>query len=358
VSKLLVNCSSLAHDAGRDSFRMKFQTRLAICALLYGAALHVCARAQDSGGKTEWSQELKGDREEFAAAAKAVKQGGGHCIECYRHVNELSVKWGSYKYGEKNARDWVKAAEASGIPAEVIEAKQALGVMLLQVLADTEVKKGSKEAAEAVAIYSSLLAANANDLDALFNRGRALACLGHDDEAVADFRAYLSDDPQAPHKDLAEHFIREPKLAAHRLLPSLSIKTSTGKTFDTALFHGKVVILDFWASWCPSCRDDLPKMKTLLGPYQSRRYGILSISTDSDREKWRIAMAKEGMTWPQAIDDDGRISDLFGIRTIPHYVLLNADGLVLFEGPKLTDMVKVFVAALEQADLVAADSGQ
>ena len=123
-----------------------------------------------------------------------------------------------------------------------------------------------------------------------------------------------------------------------------------GKPVTLSSFRGKYILLDFWASWCPSCMADVPRMKTLLGPYHGRRLAVLSISTDSNRESWQKAVARNQMTWPQALDDDGRYMEMFGIMTIPHFVLLNADGLVLYEGDSLDAMAKPVADALDEAD--------
>jgi thiol-disulfide isomerase/thioredoxin len=241
----------------------------------------------------------------------------------------------------------VKAAQAVGTPAQVSEARHALGNMLLLSLAAAAQLKGQpKEAVEAVSVYGDLLAAAPEDMDARFNHGRALAYLDRNDEAAADFRTYLQIASTAPLAELAKQFAAKPTLAAHRLLPPMRIKTSTGKYFDTAFFHGDVILLDFWASWCPSCMADVTRMKTLHG----RRLAVLSISTDSNRESWQKAVARNQMTWPQALDDDGRYMEMFGIMTIPHFVLLNADGLVLYEGDSLDAMAKPVADALDEAD--------
>jgi thiol-disulfide isomerase/thioredoxin len=94
-------------------------------------------------------------------------------------------------------------------------------------------------------------------------------------------------------------------------------------------FRGKVILLDFWASWCGPCRSALPSLKRLQAVYGSADFVVISISEDDDESAWRAFVSSQGMTWPQRLDSDGSLQNQFGVHALPTYVLLGRDGLVL-----------------------------
>jgi thiol-disulfide isomerase/thioredoxin len=110
--------------------------------------------------------------------------------------------------------------------------------------------------------------------------------------------------------------------------PNLSA-SANGKTFSLSDFHGRVVLLDFWASWCGPCRNALPKLKQLQAVYGGDQFVVISIGEDDDRRPWQAFIASHQMTWPQHFDEKGSIRESFGIQGLPTYVLIGRDGTVL-----------------------------
>jgi thiol-disulfide isomerase/thioredoxin len=96
-----------------------------------------------------------------------------------------------------------------------------------------------------------------------------------------------------------------------------------------AQYRGKVVLLDFWASWCGPCRRALPSLKRLQAVYGSEDLVVISVSEDDDEATWRTFVANNRMTWPQRFDADGSIQNQYGVDALPTYVLIGRDGSVL-----------------------------
>ena len=94
-------------------------------------------------------------------------------------------------------------------------------------------------------------------------------------------------------------------------------------------FRGKVVLLDFWASWCGPCRRSLPSLKRLQAVYGSADFIVISISEDDDEDAWRTFVSTNQMNWPQRLDSSGSLQHQFGVNALPTYVLLGRDGAVL-----------------------------
>jgi thiol-disulfide isomerase/thioredoxin len=94
-------------------------------------------------------------------------------------------------------------------------------------------------------------------------------------------------------------------------------------------FRGKVVLLDFWASWCGPCRNALPNLKRLQAAYGGADFVLVSISEDDDESAWRAFVSGHGMTWAQRLDSDGGLQQQYGVNALPTYVLLGRDGSVV-----------------------------
>jgi thiol-disulfide isomerase/thioredoxin len=90
--------------------------------------------------------------------------------------------------------------------------------------------------------------------------------------------------------------------------------------------QGKVVLLDFWASWCGPCRAALPKVKELQSIYSGDDFMVVSVSEDDDVGAWRRFTANNDMTWTQRFDGDSSLMRQFQVSGLPTYVLLDRDG--------------------------------
>jgi thiol-disulfide isomerase/thioredoxin len=94
-------------------------------------------------------------------------------------------------------------------------------------------------------------------------------------------------------------------------------------------YRGRVVLLDFWASWCGPCRRALPNLKRLQSVYGGGDLVVVSVSEDDDEAAWRAFVASNGMNWTQRLDTDGTIQRHYGVNALPTYVLIGRDGNVV-----------------------------
>lgn len=95
---------------------------------------------------------------------------------------------------------------------------------------------------------------------------------------------------------------------------------------------GKVVLIDFWASWCGPCRRENPTVVGLYNKYKSKGFEVFSVSLDQDRQKWIDAIAKDGLVWPNHVSDlrgwGNAAAQLYGVSSIPKTVLVDKNGIV------------------------------
>ena len=97
--------------------------------------------------------------------------------------------------------------------------------------------------------------------------------------------------------------------------------------------RGKVVLLDFWASWCGPCRRENPAVVKAYEKYNSQGFEVFSVSLDSNADKWKNAIEKDGLVWPYHVCDlqgwKNAASRAYGISSIPHALLVGRDGVII-----------------------------
>jgi len=256
---------------------------------------------------------------------KANKQDGGQCSSCLTQIVSVASEIGDFKAADSASKDLIGLVHT---PEEVAKAHYQRGVLLLQ---QGVLKNKSSLFAEASDELKTALASDAKNVTWLYAQGIALARLKQDDAAKADFQqvADLSRPGGITHSR-ALRFAARPELARERMAPAFALTAEGGQRVSMDDLGGKVVLIDFWATWCGPCREALPHMKHIAQKFAGQPLVVLSVSLDTDEQKWKNFVAQNEMTWLQYRDGgfDGPISRLFNVQAIPHTFTIDSDGVL------------------------------
>lgn len=110
----------------------------------------------------------------------------------------------------------------------------------------------------------------------------------------------------------------------------LELKATTvdGRAVDLAQLRGKVVLLDFWATWCGPCLIELPNVLATYKKFHDKGFEIIGISLDENKESLVKFIKARDITWPQIFDEQKKIAQRFGIQAIPTMWLIDKRGLL------------------------------
>lgn len=116
--------------------------------------------------------------------------------------------------------------------------------------------------------------------------------------------------------------------------PDFNLKTPEGKTVKLSkLAKGRWTLIDFWASWCPDCRKDIPNVKRMYNDFAPKGVQFVGVSFDTDTEAWKAAVEKYGLDYTQVSElkkmRESAVAQAYGVKWIPSMVLLNPEGKVV-----------------------------
>jgi thiol-disulfide isomerase/thioredoxin len=112
-------------------------------------------------------------------------------------------------------------------------------------------------------------------------------------------------------------------------LTDFILPLTDGTNLETGKFRGKVVFLNFWATWCGPCRAEMPSMETLYGRFKDRGLEILAVNIRETPRQVTAFMKQWGLTFPAVLDSQGTVGSAYGVMAIPTTYIINREGGII-----------------------------
>jgi len=262
-------------------------------------------------------------RQRYQDAMKAFKKANqlrhGTCADCYFEMAVALTRTGEFDEALKSCDKAISCATTDLVRTS----SHTLKGNILQNMADDPKKLKAAEAE-----YRAALALDTNSANAHLNLGVVLLRESLVAEGIEELKNYLRLAPDGPDANYATKLIAFPKKAGLPLAPNFEVRTLDGQDVSLHQLAGRIVVMDFWATWCPPCVSSVPELKNLTKKYSREQLVLISFSADDDESSWRSFVAKKNMDWAQYWDHDGRIRNEFGVHAFPTYLVIDPDGFI------------------------------
>jgi thiol-disulfide isomerase/thioredoxin len=293
-------------------------------------------------------------RHEYFEALKVFQRANqlasGKSAACFLAMAQAMHGMKAYQNAVDAARS---AIELAGDDSRLRARAHSVRGLAFQALAG----KDATKLRDAEAEFRQALAADPESRLADFHYNLAVALLkqGRDDEGIAELKRQIDIRPRGTTAEESRALIANPRRARESYAPDFTLVTSAGETISLETLRGKVVLLDFWASWCVPCVKALPSIRKLQNDHAKDPFVLVGISADEDERAWRAFVSKNGMSWPQYFDDRGRLRGIFEVQAIPTYVLIDGEGIVRMQtkGSGFHDVRALRDAVNQQIALIA-----
>ncbi len=142
------------------------------------------------------------------------------------------------------------------------------------------------------------------------------------------------------------------RVAIGAIAPDLEFPDPDGKMRKLSDLRGKVVLLDFWASWCGPCRRENPNVTKIYAQYHDKGFEVFSVSLDSDAASWKRAIEADKLVWPNHVSDlkkwQSQAAAIYGVRSIPSTFLLDKEGRIIQRDLRGADLERAVKQLVEQ----------
>jgi len=256
---------------------------------------------------------------------KADKLAHHENANCYLKLASVERKLGDFSSALDDTKKAIKVSGDDKTTA--IKAHTMRAILLVRQSGkptDKKLREAEDDMRQAIALDSQQALSH-------FNLGTILMKQERDADGIAELNQSLAI-PGLDQKTAAEarKFIASPIRAREPFAPDFNFVAKENEPISNATLRGKVVLLEFWGTWCPPCRESIPTVKNVKKKFASRGFELVGISSDDDEDVWRTFVESKQMDWHEYIDLSGDVLRAFNIDSFPTYIVLDKDGVIRY----------------------------
>jgi peroxiredoxin len=118
--------------------------------------------------------------------------------------------------------------------------------------------------------------------------------------------------------------------APNATAPDFTLRSADGRNVRLDELRGQVVLVNFWATWCGPCREEMPRLNVLYEKYRKSGFVLLGVNVDDDPKTALATAAKLNVSFPVLLDTDKKVSKLYDLNTMPSTIVIDRDGKMRF----------------------------
>ena len=261
----------------------------------------------------------------FDAYQKADKLSHHTSTAALLKIATIEKKVGAFSEALDEAKKAIKAAgDNKAVNVQVLQFRASLLAQMAGKPTDKKLREAEEELRQALAL---------DPMNALthLDLGMILLRQERDAEGIPELNTYIAS-PGAIPETVAETrlVIANPIRARMPFAPRFSFTAQDNQSISNASVRGKVVLLDFWGTWCPPCRESVPILRDLNRKYSGKAFQLVGVSSDDDEEVWKTFIQAQHMDWPDYIDLTDEVQKAFKIDSYPTFIVLDKDGVIRF----------------------------
>jgi len=263
---------------------------------------------------------------------KADKLSHHASAVAFLKIASIEKKAGDFSDALDDAKKAVKAAgDNKAMNIQVLQFRASLLAQMAGKPTDKRLKEAEGELRQALTVDP------ANPVTHL-DLGMILLRQERDAEGIAELNIYVTSQGANPATVAeAKLVIASPIRARTPFAPNFSFTTEDHQAISNASLRGKVVLLDFWGTWCPPCRESVPTLRDLNKKYSGKAFQLVGVSSDNDEDVWKTFIQAQHMDWPDYLDASDEVQRAFKIESFPTFIVLDKDGVIRFRQSGLGD---------------------
>jgi thiol-disulfide isomerase/thioredoxin len=288
-------------------------------------ALLLLVQGKAQGQSSEFQSELAAGKEaasqaDYTAAVahfnNANRLHQEKCSECYVWLARIDLVSEQFDEGLKH----VEQALATAVRDHERSSAQLYRGVILG-------RENNLLLAEAA--FRTAAASDPTCIECTFNLGFVLLKESKDAEGVQVLKGVVSRFAGTPREREIQRFIDDPSRVRKEFAPEFSTTLRSDEKINLDALKGKVVVLDFWGTWCTACRVSLPLLKSMAATVDPEKVVIISIDEDDPKQQWEQFVQRNRMNWGQVYDGDRSMRRAFAVDGFPRYFVLSKDGIIL-----------------------------